>query len=235
MCNITATMAKVVLGLGTSHNPLLSVPGELREQYEERDRANNSLYRIPDGKHVGYEERLSEANPETHDKYVARHNANPEGIGKLSRKIGDMDTDVIVKFGDDQSETLDHEQMPAMALFWRGELPDKRREARVENDPTMEGARELYGTEEMRCPVNSKLGKHMMQVRRLHEGQTMSHAFGFVWRRLMTNKVVPTIPIHINTDFPSNQPTPEPYLELDHAVRRAVESWNSGATVAVLA
>jgi hypothetical protein len=67
----------------------------------------------------------------------------------------------------------------------------------------------------------------MMQVRRLHEGQTMSHAFGFGWRRLMTNKVVPIIPIHIDTHFPSNQPTPERCLKLGRAVRRAVESWSS--------
>jgi 3-O-methylgallate 3,4-dioxygenase len=75
----------------------------------------------------------------------------------------------------------------------------------------------------------------MMQVRRLHEGQTVSHAFGFVWRRLMINKVIPIIPIHIKTHFRSNQPTPERCLELGCPVWRAVESWSSDARVAVLA
>ena len=75
----------------------------------------------------------------------------------------------------------------------------------------------------------------MIQVRRLHEDRTMSHAFDFVWRHLMTNKVVPIIPIHINTHVPSNQPTPERCLGLGRAVRRAVESLSSGASVAVLA
>ncbi len=243
-------MAKVVLGLGTSHSPLLSVPGEMWGQYGERDRANNSLYRTSDGKHVDYEELLSEANPEiakelTHEKYMARHNANQEGIAKIARKIEDVNPDVIVMFGDDQSETFDREQMPSMALIWQDQVPFKRREVRVANDPTMEWAKELYGTEEMLFPVNSSLGKHMveslsaedfdmMHVRRLREGQTMSHAFGFVWRRLMPTKIVPTIPIHINTYFPPNQPTPERCIELGRAVRRAVESWDTDATVAIL-
>ena len=67
-----------------------------------------------------------------------------------------MDPDVIIMFCDGWSEALlDHEQMPAMVLFWQGEVPDKRREARVENHPTMERARDIFGTEEMRFPVNS--------------------------------------------------------------------------------
>ena len=50
----------------------------------------------------------------------------------------------------------------------------------------------------------------------------------------MTNKVIPTVPIHINTYFPPNQPTPERCLELGRAVRRAIESWDSDARVAIL-
>ena len=242
-------MAKVVLGLGTSHSPLLSVPSELWALYAERDRANGSLYSIRDGRHVDYEELLTEAPPEiakelTPAKFDVRHKANQAGIAKVARRIEEVKPDVIVMFGDDQSETFNKDQMPAIALFWQDVVPYKHRVPR-RDDESMRWAKELYGTDEFLFPVNSSLGKHMveslsaedfdlMHVRRMHEGQTMSHAFGFVWRRLMPNNAIPTVPIHINTYFPPNQPTPERCLELGRAIRRAIESWDSDARVAVL-
>lgn len=242
-------MAKVVLGLGTSHSPLLSVPSELWGLYAERDRANGSLYSIRDGRHVDYEELLTEApagiaQELKQEKFDARHKANQAGIAKVARKIEDVKPDVIVMFGDDQSETFNKDQMPAMALFWQDEVPFKYRIPR-RDDESMQWAKELYGTGEFMFPVNSSLGRHMveslsaddfdiMHVRRMNEDQTMSHAFGFVWRRLMPNNVIPTVPVHINTYFPPNQPTPERCLEFGRAVRRAIESWDSDARVAVL-
>ena len=242
-------MAEVVLGLGTSHSPLLSVPGEMWGPYGERDKANANLYRIPDGRHVDYDELLAEASPEiakelTQDKFDSRHKANQEGIARVGRKMEDVSPDVIVMFGDDQSEVFNREAMPAMAIFWQDEVPFKRREGR-RDDETMQWMKELYGSEELMFPVDSSLGRHMveslsaedfdlMQVHRVAEGQSLSHAFGFVWRRLMRNKVIPTVPIHINTYFPPNQPTPARCYELGRAVRRAIESWDSDARVAVL-
>jgi hypothetical protein len=45
-------MARIGLGLGTSHSPQLSIPPEIWLQRGEEDRRNQSLYRVPDGKHV---------------------------------------------------------------------------------------------------------------------------------------------------------------------------------------
>ena len=243
-------MAEIVLGLGTSHSPLLSVPAEMWRPYAERDRANATLYRIPDGKHVDYEELLAAADPAiekelTDEVFRARHEANQKGIEWVGRKLEEVAPDVLVMLGDDQSETFNREAMPAMAVFWQDEVPFKRRDSRPQ-DEIMAWARELYGSEEMTFPVDAGLGRRIvesvssenfdvMHVRKLAENQTMSHAFGFVWRRLMPSKVIPTVPIHINTYFPPNQPTPERCLEFGRAVGRAIESWDSSARVAVLA
>ena len=56
-------MARIVLGLGTSHSPQLSLPAEHWLQRGEEDQLNQSLYRVPDGKHVTYEELLAEVDP----------------------------------------------------------------------------------------------------------------------------------------------------------------------------
>src|SRR5215471_13756631 len=56
-------MASIVLGLGTSHSPQLSLPSEHWLLRGEEDQRNTSLYRVPDGKHVTFEELLAEADP----------------------------------------------------------------------------------------------------------------------------------------------------------------------------
>jgi 3-O-methylgallate 3,4-dioxygenase len=174
--------------------------------------------------------------------FRARHEANQKGIAWVGRKLEEVAPDVVVMLGDDQSETFSREAIPAIAIVWQDEVPFKRRGS--SQDQAMAWARELYGTEQMTFPVDAGLGKRIiesvssedfdvMHVRRLAENQTMSHAFGFVWRRLMPNRVIPTVPIHINTYFPPNQPTPARCLEFGRAVARAIESWDATARVAV--
>jgi len=63
----------------------------------------------------------------------------------------------------------------------------------------------------------------------------MSHSFGFIYWRFMHNRaVIPTVPIHLNTYFPPNQPTPARCLAIGRAVRRAIESWPKDLRVAVI-
>src|SRR5690606_19762045 len=56
-----------------------------------------------------------------------------------------------------------------------------------------------------------------------------------VWRRIMGERPIPSLPIHINTYYPPNQPTPDRCYALGQAIRAAVESWDSPKRVAVLA
>jgi hypothetical protein len=51
----------------------------------------------------------------------------------------------------------------------------------------------------------------------------------------MRDEVVPNVPIFLNTYFPPNQPSIKRCYELGKAVRRAIESWDSDKTVAVIA
>ncbi len=242
-------MAEIVLGLGTSHSPLLSIPNGLWASYAERDKENRSLYRVPDGKHVNYEELLSEADPAVRkelaeDVFERRHEANQRGIAKVAEALAQADPDVLIMFGDDQSEIFDKEAMPPFCVFWQDEVSFAPRAGR--NQESDRARVDYYGGDDARLyPVHAELGRHIVQslndqnfdtmhVRRMREGQNMSHAFGFVWRRLMSGKLVPTVPVHINTYFPPNQPTPERCWNFGKAIREAVLSWDSGTRVAVL-
>ena len=81
-------MARIVLGLGTSHSPQLSLPAEHWLQRGEEDQRNQSLYTVPDGKHVTYEELLAEVDPRVAQEikpevFQKRYAANQQGIAKV--------------------------------------------------------------------------------------------------------------------------------------------------------
>jgi hypothetical protein len=125
-------MAKIVLGIRTSHSPQLSVPGDLWDIYAKRDKRNPGLYRIPDGKHVSYEELMDEPHPGiekqlTSEVFQSRHEANQAGISKLAEVMEKANPDVIVMFGDDQSEVFAPDFMPAMCVFWGDTVSLSRR------------------------------------------------------------------------------------------------------------
>ena len=70
----------------------MSLPAEHWLQRGEEDQLNQSLYRVPDGKHVTYEELLAEVDPGvakelTPEVFQKRHAANQKGIAKVAEAL----------------------------------------------------------------------------------------------------------------------------------------------------
>jgi OH-DDVA oxygenase/3-O-methylgallate 3,4-dioxygenase len=65
-----------------------------------------------------------------------------------------------------------------------------------------------------------------------HSG--IGHAFGFVYRQVMRDRVVPHVPVVTNTFFPPNQPTARRCFELGRAIGASLAQWNSDVRVAVI-
>ena len=121
-------MARIVLGLGTSHSPQLSLPAEHWLQRGEEDQRNPSLYTVPDGKHVTYEELLAEVDPGvakelTPEVFQKRHAANQKGIAKVAEALERSAPDVLVVLGDDQQEAFHDDNMPAFCVYWASRCP----------------------------------------------------------------------------------------------------------------
>jgi hypothetical protein len=72
--------------------------------------------------------------------------------------------------------------------------------------------------------------KHEVQPRRFG----MPHAYAFVVRRIMENNPIPIVPVHQNTCYPPNQPTPRRSYEFGQAIRAAIENWDSNKTVCII-
>ena len=62
-------MADIVLGLGTSHTPMLTMPAELWPSYAERDAGNQELAFPPHGLVMPYKEALDRVAPEVRARY----------------------------------------------------------------------------------------------------------------------------------------------------------------------
>ncbi len=61
------------------------------------------------------------------------------------------------------------------------------------------------------------------------------HAYGFVYTRLLDNKVMPQVPVFINTFYPPNQPSLRRCFAFGREVGNAIQSWASDLRVGVVA
>ena len=101
-----------------------------------------------------------------------------------------------------------------------------------------------------RYPCVPDLGRHLIhtvtaegfdvaQITKLPEGEIGSnavpHAFGFIYRRVMRDRVPPQVPVFVNTFYPPNQPTAPRCYRFGQALARAVKSWDSAKTVTFVA
>lgn len=236
-------MAQVALGIGSSHSPMLSTPFEAFAGLAELDRA-----RLPEFEAKARENR-SWTPRELRDEVTrARHDATQAAIAHLASVLAAAAPDALVVIGDDQGEWFGADSQPALCIYW-GES--------VENlPPPREGLLPLrrlsywgyYGDGTNRAfPVDAALGRHLVEtlthehefdvahVRVQPRRAPFGHAWGFVHQRLMGDRIVPIVPVLLNTYFPPNQPTPRRCYQLGRAIRQAVEAWAPGKRVGIVA
>ncbi|MCY4367482.1 MAG: extradiol ring-cleavage dioxygenase [Chloroflexi bacterium] len=247
-------MADLVLGLASSHSPQLSTPAEGWAARGERDKGHIELIGT-DGITSNFEELLSRcdtgriAKEITPEKFEQRHQQNQKAIAQLSQKLYEANLDVLVMVGDDQQEYLLDDNMPAFCVYWG----DQVRVAGHEAGPSTGGQHLIgYNTEDQQAPTDSALGRHIIE--RLMDAEFdvgrssfldpkrggrarggIGHAFGYVYNRLMTEAIIPTVPIMLNTYYPPNQPTPKRCYNLGQALKEAIESWPGNIRVGILA
>ena len=248
-------MAKIVLGMGTSHGPMLSTPWKEWGQRVNFDKSKHDhnfrgaaydfdgLVKLRQGDH--FESEITE------EKWKSRHAACQTAIEELSMKFHDVAPDVAVIIGNDQREMFIEENFPTFAVY---------RGATINNGPrTAEQVAKLppgvaiserghAPPVESVYPALPELGNHIIDCM-MEEGFDVAsmnsvpkgsgyvngipHAFGFIYRRIMKDEVVPNVPVCINTFYPPNQPRPKRCYAFGKALARAIQSWDSDKTVAV--
>jgi len=250
-------VARIAFGLGTSHGPMLSIPWEYWGDRVSADRENPKHFFK--GKTYTFDQMVEQQRSEglaeqiTPEVCATRHARCQGAIRELADFFEQHRPDVAVVVGNDQMEVFTGDHVPAFAVFW-GEYVEghprtpeflaklNRAVARAEADRTPS----VY----TQYPCLPGLGRHMIekmmadgfdvaQLKKLGVGEigvnSAPHAYGFVYRRLMRDKVVPHVPVFVNTFYPPNQPSAARCFEFGRALARAIASWPEEWNVAVIA
>lgn len=260
-------MASIIGGFGSSHGSSMYETGDGLAKHGERDKRIGELILPPSGRRVTYEELLAAANP------AISRRINPDtfhriaeeiqrGTDELEKRFVQTNPDVVVMFGDDQSEFFFEDNYPSINVYWGETMKVLPRQVRPETDSKPVTG---YVAEAFEYPVDSALGLHIIESlmeqdfdvahsRYLkeayggsigpatwyldHQRSTaprpfgMPHAYSFPVGRWFAGKTPPIVPITINTCYPPNWISPKRAYALGRAVRKAVEQWASGKRVA---
>jgi len=164
-------MADIVLGLGTSHTPLLSLPAELWPAYARRDEGNRELAYPPQGLVMSYQEALDYVTPEVRARYRGAEAFGKQAetcqraLDELSRTLRGIKPDITVIIGDDQDEWFFEDNMPALAVYWGDSAPliPRRPPASGLDREMAEAIGHGYGDVPMDVPVASRLGRFLIE------------------------------------------------------------------------
>lgn len=247
-------MAKIVLGIGTSHSPLLVLGGsewEFRSQDDRRNKALNTL----DGRKISYEELVAErGEPYREESDSSRFPAlaarAEAALDRLAEALKEARPDVVLVVGDDQGELFGPDNQPAISVFHGSEMLMKDFE-HLSGMPSW-ADQSFWAGYRMDLPHSypaaPQLGLDLVHGL-IRQGVDVAssdrvadpavrgfgHAFGFVLQRLMRDLNVPMLPVLLNTYFPPNTPTAARCYEIGTKVQAALAGSASDARVAVIA
>jgi hypothetical protein len=234
-------MAKIVLGIGTSHSPQLSVRAADWRVLQKKDEDDPRL----DYKALAQRAKKGLEAELTPEKFRERDEACQKAIHTLGNIIKSAEVDLVVIFGDDQHEQFYDDNMPMFAIYHGKSVPVvahtgrnpaawKTMEERgwAETAPEYETAYPL-AEHLIRSLVNEEFD--ITRCNQLRKEIGVGHAFSFLYRRVLPGSTLPMVPVMVNTYYPPNQPTPKRCYAFGQAVRNAIASWDSDKRVAVMA
>ena len=245
-------MAKLVLGIGASHSPMIN--STLEEWVEMMPREEGMKMLDRDGKPASYDALVAQAagRYDTHlrpEKLTEHYVAIQSALDQLASTIREARLDALIVIGDDQRELFLDDNLPGMLVYCGDSIKNKKRSPKKEWIDWFAKVHARYYVPDSPAAfsVDQNLALHVIKEliedgvdlsisKHLPRDEGEGHAIAFVHQRLFGfSDMVPIVPFFINTYFPPNQPTPRRCFEVGQALRRAVESYPSDMRVGVLA
>jgi hypothetical protein len=181
------------------------------------------------------------------DVTLARHEATQAALAHLGAVLVEAAPDVLIVVGDDQNEWFSADGQPALCIYW-GDAVENLPPPVEKMAPSLRRAYwGYYGDGTNRTfPVDAALGRYLVQtltrdhafdvahMRVQPRHAPFGHAWSFVHQRLMGERIIPIVPVLLNTYYPPNQPTPSRCYQLGRAIRQVVEAWAPAKRVGIL-
>src|SRR5215472_11208029 len=242
-------MAKIVLGIATSHTPMLNTPAKDWPSFIDRDGVREFLDK--EGDPASYEELLTRADPRAApelapERFAARHDEAQAAVDRLKESVRRAELDALIILGDDQKELFHEEHLPAFLVYYGDTIRNVPLSTSFKGPEwsRLATARYYEEKEPRDYPVNAPLALHLIDQlidrefdvassNGLAPGHGEGHAHAFVRKRLMEDQALPVVPVFLNTYYPPNQPTPRRCYKLGQALREAVESYPGDLRVGI--
>ena len=241
-------MAQLVAAFGSSHSPALASPAQDMPGHARRDELYAHHLDL-EGNRVTYAELLRRAPPGidvTETSMAERVAACERHLDRLSECIKSAKLDALIVVGDDQHEQYFEDNMPAFLVYCGTSIVNSTLNLPAEAPAYWKRARSLYHepAAAREYPVAKDLALHLVQsiddfdlayAEKLAKPRGEGHAFGFVHRRLMGERIVPIVPLVVNTYYPPNQPRPKRCLALGRAIAQAVSRFDADLRIGIIA
>ena len=244
-------MAEIVLGIGTSHGPMLVTDTEIWGARVPNDKLIRHAYK---GGSWSFDELLEARAGERLDEQItkdvwdgrqARCQAN---IERLADIFAEARIDVAVIVGNDQNELYRNSLNPALAVHYGPTItnyefsPERMKEVPPGVELSLPGYIPRGGAE---YPGHPELALAIIKQAIADEFDVAAsnapprpetpHAWGFVFRRIMRDAPCPSVMVTVNTFFPPNQPSVRRCYEFGQSILEAIREWDSDARVALIA
>jgi hypothetical protein len=247
-------VADIVLGIGTSHSPLLAMDPPLWAERARDDLRRTDLH-LADGRVVSY----TDLERESGGRYAAQ--AVPAGfeawakaaqaaLDRLADAIEKAAPDVLVVIGDDQNELFGRGHMPALAVFNGPEVVmHPKNKVSPQLPQWYQAANRGYRMDAAhRFPAAPALADVLIggmieagievavasEVRDPAEAG-FGHAYGFIAGRLYRDHPVPILPVMLNTYFPPNVPRPGRCYDIGEIIGQVITRSSLDARIGVVA
>ena len=163
-------MAKIVLGLATSHSPMLALNADQWRRYAIGDLSHTGLVYPPEGISMTYDEGLAHVSTAIRERDISdkvfeeQVAACNRGIQELAKTVSEVNPDVTVIISDDQDEWFYEDNMPTFSVFWGDSVPIiPRPDNPGPRDPDVtKSIIDGYGDVAMDVPVDKVLGRHII-------------------------------------------------------------------------
>ena len=244
-------MAEIVLGIGSSHGPLLSTPPEQWDLRAKADRENKSHWFR--GKTYDFETLLKERAPGFADQVDVETRRNRfaqcrKAMEALGRKFKEVAPEAVIIVGNDQREFFDAGLTPSITVY-RGKqiknvqhLHEDTPGLNIAEPGNAPSAGAMYpGATELADHILRSLADENFDLAQSDTTPSAAprggipHAYGFLYHSILGDTPPPSVPIILNVHFPHNGPKNKRCLELGRALRRAIKNFGGYGRVALMA
>ena len=246
-------MARIIMGMGTSHTPLLTFEATKWNEYVARDYKSDRL-NLSDGSWVNYKQ-LEElrgaryapvANVET---FIKKQDSCQRALDRLGADLAAAEPDVVVIVTDDENELFTRMNTPAVSIYYGEEIITHPR-IRPEVMPSyMTTMLKTYAMDEPHTfPAMAGFARELIERFIDHDidigaaaqvqdpiKSGFGHGIGFVCTRIFKDKKIPVIPLLLNTYYPPNAPRAARCHDIGRVLRKSIEESKEDLRVVVMA